>query len=210
MTREHRRNTTPNASSREGPRSCTKNAASSNQDANVGGRLGHATLRRFAVCTDRSCASLRAFAIRRTATVRANRETTHSAWLPTTPASVWLPDLAATGATRPRVNEIDQAQFQFNATAGLIVALMVSFLVFAVSLDSTWEQFRSVARNPKAAVVGLIGQFGILPAGAFLVGRYLIDTPSVAMGLLLVACCPSGALSNLSHRGGQGGVSPCR
>lgn len=94
------------------------------------------------------------------------------------------------------MNEIDQAQFQFNEKAALVVALMVTFLVFAVSLDLTWEQFRRVAKNPKAPLVGLIGQFIILPAVAFLIGRYLIDTPSVALGLLLVACCPGGALSN--------------
>lgn len=94
------------------------------------------------------------------------------------------------------MNGIDQASFQFNEKAALVVALMVTFLVFAVSLDLTMEQFRRVAKQPKAALVGLIGQFVILPALAFLVGRYLIETPSVALGLLLVACCPGGALSN--------------
>lgn len=94
------------------------------------------------------------------------------------------------------MNEIDQAQFAFNEKAALVVAIMVAFLVFAVSLDLTWDHFRRIGKNPKATIVGLIGQILLLPAVAWAVGRYMVDIPSVAMGLLLVACCPSGALSN--------------
>ena len=35
-----------------------------------------------------------------------------------------------------------------------------------------------------------------MPAIAFLASRYLTDEPSIALGLLLVTCCPGGALSN--------------
>ena len=91
---------------------------------------------------------------------------------------------------------IDQAAFAFDPRVGVIVAVMVGFLVFAVALDLTWAGLQRVLRAPKAPVVGLVAQFGILPAVAFGVGLYLTDVPSVALGLLLVACCPGGALSN--------------
>lgn len=91
---------------------------------------------------------------------------------------------------------IDQAQFNFSPTAGIAVALMVGFLVFAVALDVKWAQFRRVLEAPRAPGIGLLAQFLVLPAIAFLVGRFAVDTPSVALGLLLVACCPGGALSN--------------
>ncbi|MGH8635506.1 MAG: bile acid:sodium symporter family protein [Burkholderiales bacterium] len=91
---------------------------------------------------------------------------------------------------------IDQAPFNFDPRIGLIVGIMVGFLVFAVALDLTWEQLRRVVRSPKAPGIGLVAQFGILPAVAFGVGMYLTDVPSVALGLLLVTCCPGGALSN--------------
>jgi BASS family bile acid:Na+ symporter len=68
--------------------------------------------------------------------------------------------------------------------------------VFAVALDLTWERLRDVLRQPKAPAIGLVAQFGILPAVAFGAGLYLTDIPSVALGLLLVTCCPGGALSN--------------
>lgn len=94
------------------------------------------------------------------------------------------------------MDNIDQVQFAFSPTVGIAVALMVGFLVFAVALDLKWEQFRRVFRAPRAPGIGLIAQFVILPAVAFLVGRFAVETPSVALGLLLVACCPAGALSN--------------
>jgi bile acid:Na+ symporter, BASS family len=94
------------------------------------------------------------------------------------------------------VESIDQASFSFSPAAGIAVAFMVGFLVFAVALDLKWAQFRRVIEDPRAPGVGLIAQFALLPAVAFLVGRGIVDTPSVALGLLLVACCPGGALSN--------------
>ena len=91
---------------------------------------------------------------------------------------------------------IDQVPFNFDPRIGLIVGIMVGFLVFAVALDLTWEQLRRVLKSPKAPAIGLLAQFGILPAVAFGAGVYLTDVPSVALGLLLVTCCPGGALSN--------------
>jgi BASS family bile acid:Na+ symporter len=97
---------------------------------------------------------------------------------------------------RITLEAIDQAPFNFDPRIGLIVGIMVGFLVFAVALDLTWEQLRRVVRSPKAPGIGLFAQFGILPAVAFGAGMYLTDVPSVALGLLLVTCCPGGALSN--------------
>lgn len=91
---------------------------------------------------------------------------------------------------------IDQAPLNFDPTMGLLVGIMVGFLVFAVALDLTWEQLRRVLRSPTAPAIGLVAQFGILPAVAFGAGMHLTEVPSVALGLLLVTCCPGGALSN--------------
>lgn len=77
---------------------------------------------------------------------------------------------------------IDQAQFSFSPKIGLAVAVIVGFLVFAVALDLTWEQFRRVLKKPKAPGIGLVAQYIILPAVAFGIGLLLADTPSIALG----------------------------
>jgi BASS family bile acid:Na+ symporter len=102
---------------------------------------------------------------------------------------------------------IDQATFNFNPQIGLAVAVMVGFLVFAVALDLTWDQFRRVFRRPRAPGIGLLAQYLILPAVAFGVGLLMADTPSIALGLLLVACCPAGALSNYLTGVARGSVA---
>jgi BASS family bile acid:Na+ symporter len=94
------------------------------------------------------------------------------------------------------MDDINQIPFNFNPRIGMIVGVMVGLLVFAVSLDLTWEKLLRVIKRPKAPTIGLIAQFGILPAVAFIAGLYLTDEPSIALGLLLVTCCPGGALSN--------------
>lgn len=105
------------------------------------------------------------------------------------------------------MQEIDQALFNFSPRAGLAVAVMVGFLVFAVALDLTWDQFRRVLRSPRAPGVGLAAQYLILPAAAFGIGMLMAATPSVALGLLLVACCPAGALSNYLTGVARGSVA---
>lgn len=94
------------------------------------------------------------------------------------------------------MDDINQIPFNFDPRIGLIVSIMVGFLVFAVSLDLTWENLLRVLKRPKSPTIGLVAQFAILPAVAFLSGLYLTDVPSIALGLLLVTCCPGGALSN--------------
>ena len=102
---------------------------------------------------------------------------------------------------------IDQAQFNFSPTAGLVVGVMVGFLVFAVALDLTWDQLQRVLRRPKAPLVGLVAQYLMLPSVAFGVAFLIVDTPSVALGLLLVTCCPAGALSNYLTGVARGSVA---
>ncbi|MGH7577023.1 MAG: hypothetical protein ACREM1_18080 [Longimicrobiales bacterium] len=57
------------------------------------------------------------------------------------------------------MDAIDQAPFNFSPTVGLVVAVMVGFLVFAVALDLTWDQFYRVLRRPRAPLIGLAAQF---------------------------------------------------
>jgi BASS family bile acid:Na+ symporter len=102
---------------------------------------------------------------------------------------------------------IDQAQFNFSPNIGLAIAVMVGFLVFAVALDLTWDQFRRVLKNPKAPGIGLLAQYLILPGVAFGIGLLMAETPSIALGLLLVACCPGGALSNYLTGVARGSVA---
>ena len=70
------------------------------------------------------------------------------------------------------MDDINQIPFNFDPRIGMIFGVMVGFLVFEVYLDLTWEKLLRVIKRPKAPTIGIVAQFGILPAVAFLAGPY--------------------------------------
>src|SRR6185503_9921086 len=94
------------------------------------------------------------------------------------------------------MESIDQTSFQFDPAYGIATGVMAAIMVFGISLDLKWDHFKRVLQNPRAIAVGLVAQFIILPAIAYAVGQWMVTTPSIALGLLLVAACPGGAISN--------------
>lgn len=68
--------------------------------------------------------------------------------------------------------------------------------MFGVALDIKLSDFRRVFRSPRSAVVGLLSQFVLLPALTFLLVIIIQPSPSIALGMILVAACPGGNISN--------------
>jgi BASS family bile acid:Na+ symporter len=63
-----------------------------------------------------------------------------------------------------------------------------------------FEDFKGIKAAPLATLIGLLGQFVMLPAVAYLLVLWLEPAPSIALGMMLVAACPGGNISNfLTH-----------
>ena len=105
------------------------------------------------------------------------------------------------------MDAIDQAKFDFDPKLGVVIGFMVAIMVFGVALDLRWEQFRRVLKSPRAPLVGMVAQLVILPGVAYAIARFAVDTPSVALGLLLVASCPGGSVSNYMTHLARGDVA---
>jgi bile acid:Na+ symporter, BASS family len=79
----------------------------------------------------------------------------------------------------------------------IVLVCVLALMVFAVSLDLKLADFSFVAKHPKAVVAGLAAQFVLLP-WATLALTLALDLPApIEAAMLLVACCPGGALSNV-------------
>lgn len=76
-----------------------------------------------------------------------------------------------------------------------IPALVVSLMAIA-GTGVQLRQFRLVLQSPRALIGGTFAQLLLLPCGALLLARLVDPAPELAAGLLLVAACPGGALSN--------------
>jgi bile acid:Na+ symporter, BASS family len=88
-----------------------------------------------------------------------------------------------------------------------ILLIVLGVMVYAVSLDLKLDDFKYVAKHPQAVAIGLIAQFLLLP-WATLAVTLLLDLPApVEAAMMLVACCPGGALSNVITYFGRGNLA---
>lgn len=96
---------------------------------------------------------------------------------------------------------IDDVRLNFNPASLAALNAVLAFLMFGIALDTRVEDFKRVARMPLAFAVGVGAQFVALPAITFCLTLLLGVAPSIALGMILVACCPPGNISNiLTHR----------
>ena len=92
---------------------------------------------------------------------------------------------------------IDQVQLNFNAQGLFAINAAIGIMMLGVALDMTIDDFKRVIVSPKAPVIGLIAQFILLPALTYLLTLILNPAPSIALGMIMVAACPGGNLSNI-------------
>jgi BASS family bile acid:Na+ symporter len=92
---------------------------------------------------------------------------------------------------------LDQIQLSFSAGSLWTLNAVLALLMFGIALELKPADFVNVARKPKPALVGMFCQFLLLPAATFGLVQILRPPPSVALGMMLVAACPGGNVSNL-------------
>ena len=97
-----------------------------------------------------------------------------------------------------------------NLTQGgmLLVNFILAFVMFGVALGIKVRTFKSVFKKPTSVIIGLLAQWVALPAFTCLVAIVLnpIITPMVAIGMILVASCPGGNMSNFLSAHSKGNV----
>lgn len=79
----------------------------------------------------------------------------------------------------------------------LIVIPILSILMFDLGLTLRVADFGMLMRAPRPMFVGLVGQILCLPAIAMALIWAFDLNPEVALGLMLIACCPGGSSSNV-------------
>lgn len=91
---------------------------------------------------------------------------------------------------------LDHVRLNFSPSGLLFLNIALAFIMFGVALDIKTEHFTDILRKPKSAIAGFISQVVLLPAFTFLLVILLNPTPTVALGMILVAACPGGNISN--------------
>lgn len=93
---------------------------------------------------------------------------------------------------------LDPIRINFSAGGMRVINIVLALVMFGVALGIRPAEFKTVFIRPKSAILGLICQWFLLPAMTFLLIMLFRNyvTPMVAMGMILVASCPGGNISN--------------
>ena len=94
------------------------------------------------------------------------------------------------------MTELDAVRLNFSPESLVALNFILAFVMFGVALDMRWADFRGITAAPRAVLIGMASQFLLLPAAAWALTMLLRPQPSIALGLILVACCPGGNISN--------------
>jgi BASS family bile acid:Na+ symporter len=92
---------------------------------------------------------------------------------------------------------IDQVGLNFNPTGIAILNAAIGLMMLGVAIELKFDDFKRIFKSPKAPLIGLAAQFFLLPAFTFLLVLIIQPHPSIALGMMLVAACPGGNVSNL-------------
>jgi len=92
---------------------------------------------------------------------------------------------------------IDQVRLNFNPTGIMILNAAIGLMMLGVAIELKVEDFKRIVMSPKAPLIGLVAQFVLLPAFTFLLILLIKPHPSIALGMMLVAACPGGNVSNI-------------
>ncbi|MDP1671242.1 MAG: bile acid:sodium symporter, partial [Alphaproteobacteria bacterium] len=85
--------------------------------------------------------------------------------------------------------------------------IVLMTVMFGLGLSLTGTDFSRVFRAPRPALVGILGHAVLLPLTAFGVLSLWNFPPLVAGGLVILAACPGGAVSNAIVYAGRGDVA---
>ena len=99
---------------------------------------------------------------------------------------------------KEQLEALNAVSINFGQGGMTIVNIILAFVMFGVALGIKTQTFKDVFKNPKSVIVGIFLQWVGLPAVTFAVAMALspVITPMIALGMILVASCPGGNISN--------------
>ena len=102
---------------------------------------------------------------------------------------------------------LSNVRIDFSEDKLISLYIALAFIMFGVALGIKTKNFQELLKNPKAVITGVISQFLLLPALTFLLVWLFKPIQGLALGMILVAACPGGNLSNFFSSVSKGNVA---
>ncbi|MFW5886943.1 MAG: bile acid:sodium symporter family protein [Bacteroidota bacterium] len=102
---------------------------------------------------------------------------------------------------------LDTEFLNFSEASLMVMNITLAFIMFGVALSIKIGDFKNIIKNPRSLLTGIVSQFIFLPAVSFLFITIIKPPASVALGLILVAACPGGNISNFITMLAKGNIA---
>ena len=109
---------------------------------------------------------------------------------------------------KEQLEALNSISINFGEGGMAIVNIILAFVMFGVALGIKPRTFKDVFASPKSVIVGVLSQWVALPAVTFIIALALSPwiTPMIALGMILVASCPGGNISNFVSSLSKGNI----
>ena len=94
------------------------------------------------------------------------------------------------------MQQLDDVQINFNSDGLWVLNIALAVVMFGVALGISVEDFKRLIQQPKLVIIGVLSQFILLPLLTFFLITIVKPQPSIALGMMMVAACPGGNISN--------------
>jgi len=84
---------------------------------------------------------------------------------------------------------------------------ILGIIMLGMGMTMTVDDFKGVLQSPKAVLIGVLAQFVVMPGLAFVLCKLFNLPPEIAVGVILVGCCPGGTASNVITYMAKGNVA---
>ena len=92
---------------------------------------------------------------------------------------------------------LDTFVLDMDSTSQMIMSGAIFGMMLAVALGLKPQDFLFIKKSPRLYMAGLLGQVLVLPVITIALCWLLSPHPSIAIGMILIACCPGGNVSNI-------------
>ncbi len=105
------------------------------------------------------------------------------------------------------ITDLDNLRIALDPIGQVGVSIALMLVMFSVALGLRVDDFRFALDKPMLFLGGVIAQVLLLPLVTFLLILAMAPPPSIALGMIVVACCPGGSVSNLMTYLSRGNVA---
>ena len=91
----------------------------------------------------------------------------------------------------------EETEEESNVIIDIVLPLALAFIMFSLGLGLTTGDFALVFNEPKAFAIGIANQMLVLPIMGFAIATMADLDGELAVGLMILACCPGGVTSNI-------------